>query len=224
MMRNQSKLIIEFSQLNSEMPNLIQQIAKEEHCIVHIKHAKLRLKKISRAWFQLILELCVERKKEVWQVQEFLSVARKFAKEKAKKLIKYRHAPGGFYGRLLSHVVIAERAGVAEGPVGWLIHLITSYSGTKLFEKAGKIKKTLRFKLGELEKFVDSLEVSTLVTLEFNRKDNTIELKVKGVSLFKGLPPYVVRPRGSLKSRIVGPIANEIEKQLSLKVVRKYRP
>jgi len=71
-------------------------------------------------------------------VQEFLSVARKFVKEKAKKLINYRYAHGWLYRRLFFHVVIAKRARLAEAPEGKLMHLITSYSGVRLFEKSGK--------------------------------------------------------------------------------------
>jgi len=122
-------------------------------------------------------------------------------------------------------LVLSKRAGIIEAPEGWLMKLITSHSGTTLFKESGKIRQVLKFKMDELNKFVESLEGSTFVTLELTPAEKDIvELKVKGVGLYKGLPPYVLRPRGSLKSRILDPIAHEIEKLTAFKVVRKYRP
>lgn len=210
------KLIIEFSQLSSAIPTLTQRIVRNKPILIHVRDAKLKLVTKSRPWFKLMLTVCEEYGRDHWTLQEFLSVARKVAKRKAKTLIKYaRGVRGGFYGRLLSYIVIAKRIGLAEAKVGRLIGLITSYSGRELRRRA---KGPLKFKLDELKKFMKTLKVSTLVTLELAPHEDVIELKVKGVGLFKALPPYVPRPAKSLKSNIINPIAEGVERNTGYKI------
>jgi len=219
-----NKLIVEFSQLGSIIPVLAQRIAENKPCLIHIKHAELELTSGSRRWLKFVFGLCEERNRNIWTLHEFLSAARKLAEEEAKRLIKYaRGVPGGFYGRLLSHVVIARRIGLVEAKEGTLINLITSYSGKELIKKAGKTKGTLRFKLDKLRRFLESPKITTLVTLELTPHENFVELRLKGIRLFKALPPYVHKPLRSLKSKIIDPIANGIEQNTKYKVRRKYR-